>query len=532
MKILENFKFAFYVALIYIIPDQIFKFLNDDLSTMFETENHKEIFWLFIIVFVISFAKSKKIVSGIVFTLLSIEYFQMVHFLFYRTWIEPLEVYLFFIHLNETFSTLITRSDVFVLPSILFFFSFIALYLSMKLQFKKSINVKYFSAIAILIFIIGPIQSYIFTSSRNFKFDANAMIISNSIKAYNTFFSRIVPNKFFGITNPELDRPIKQAFEIESYSLKDMNIVLVLGESLRYKNMSLYGYKRETTPYLNSLKGSENFVYKKAVSSGVFTYVSISSLINCIDRPNGLPIVVEKKTCLISLAKKRDFKTSFISAQARDSMENIKNSLCLDSLDIYKDAYSKNYDNYEDEKDIYLVNELKKFDLKEKNFIVLHQFGSHSAYKNAYPKEFAKFKEGNIINEYDNTVFYTDYILKNIISYLKKNSHKPTLVIFTSDHAESLGENGVYGHGNMKIPIQHKVPFFVYSINTNIPLKNQIQKNDVVTHFQLSKYIAYLLGYKIDNEDVFSDKEVIVNGKDLTGLDGFIKIDMKEESNE
>jgi glucan phosphoethanolaminetransferase (alkaline phosphatase superfamily) len=355
------------------------------------------------------------------------------------------------------------------------------------------------------------------------------MIVSNSIKAYNTFFARIVPNKFFGITDPKLDQPIKEAVKIQEYQNKDMNIVLIIGESLRLDHMSLYGYEKETTPYLDSLKDDENFIYKKAVSSGVFTYVSISSLINCIDRPNGLPIVVEKKTCLIFLAKQRGFETSFISAQARDSMSNIRNSLCQDSLDVYKDAYSKNKDNYADELDIYLYDELKNIDLKKKNFLMLHQFGSHSAYKNAYPKEFAKFKEGNLVNEYDNTIVYSDYIYKQIINHLKEYSKKPTLVIFTSDHAESLGENGVYGHGNIKVPVQHKVPFFIYAIGADIPLKNELEKQKVLTHYQISKYIAYLLGFKIDNEEVFSNKEVIVNGKDLTGLDGFIKVDIENE---
>lgn len=532
MRILNNFLFSILITLLFLIPDQIFKFFNDDISTMFEVENGKQIFWLFVIAFLISLAKSKKVVFSVLATLITIQYFQMVHFLFYRTWIEPLEIYLFFIHLNETFVTLVTRLDIFILPSILYFISMITLYFIINKKYEQTIKVKYFSLIVVLIFIIGPIQSYLFTSSRNFKFDVSALIVSNSIKAYNTFFARIVPNKLFGITDPKLDQAIKKSIKDENYNDIDMNVVLILGESLRKKNMSLYGYDKPTTPFLDSLKDDKNFIYKKAISSGVFTYVSISSLINCIDKPNGLPQVVEKTTCLISLAKQRDFTTTFISAQARDSMSNIRNSLCQESLDVYKDAYTKNKDNYEDEKDIYLYDELKKVDLNKKNFLILHQYGSHSAYKNSYPKEFRKFKEGNLINEYDNTVVYTDYIFSKIINYLQENSKKPTLLIFTSDHAESLGENGVYGHGNIKIPIQYRVPFFVYGINMNIPLKENIEKQSLITHYQISKYIAHIFGYSIDNESVFLDKDIIVNGKDLTGLDGFIKIKKENEINE
>jgi glucan phosphoethanolaminetransferase (alkaline phosphatase superfamily) len=528
MSILQNIKFAVFVTLLFVIPDQIFKFFNENISTMFETENHKQIFWLFVISFVFSFAKSKKVLTTILLIIVSITYFQMVHFLFYATWIEPLEVYLFFMHLNETFTTLVTRPDIFVLPSLLYILSLVMLFFIISKSHTKTLKAKYFSLVIVLIFTIGPIQSYINTSSRNFKFDVSAMIVSNSIKAYNTFFARIIPNKLFGITDPKLDQKIKEAIEIDDFSSQDINIVLILGESLRYDHMSLYGYKKETTPYLNSLLNDKNFLYKKAISASVFTYVSISSLINCIDRPNGLPIVIQKKTCLISLAKKREYATSFISSQSRDGMSNIRNSLCQDSLDLYKDAYSKNNDNYTNEKDIYLFNELKKLNLDKKNFIILHQIGSHSPYKSAYSREFAKFKENNTINEYDNTIVYSDYIYQRIINYLKENSKKPTIIIFTSDHAESLGENGVYGHGNIRIPIQHKVPFFIYAINMDIPLRNELNKKSVITHYQVSKYIAHILGYKIDNEKVFSNKEIILNGKDLTGLDGFIKVQIDE----
>lgn len=43
----------------------------------------------------------------------------------------------------------------------------------------------------------------------------------------------------------------------------------------------------------------------------------------------------------------------------------------------------------------------------------------------------------------------------------------------------------------------------------------------VYLQYQISKYIAYLLGFSIHKEDVFLKKETVVTGKDLTGLDGF-----------
>jgi lipid A ethanolaminephosphotransferase len=93
--------------------------------------------------------------------------------------------------------------------------------------------------------------------------------------------------------------------------------------------------------------------------------------------------------------------------------------------------------------------------------IVLHQMGNHGpAYYKRYPESFEKFKPAcktneldqcskkDIGNAYDNAILYTDYFLFKVISLLKENSNEfETVMIYMSDHGESLGENGLYLHG-------------------------------------------------------------------------------------
>lgn len=53
-----------------------------------------------------------------------------------------------------------------------------------------------------------------------------------------------------------------------------------------------------------------------------------------------------------------------------------------------------------------------------------------------------------MINSYDNTIVYTDQVLKKIIDFLQRHSDKfDSFMLYASDHGESLGENGVYLHG-------------------------------------------------------------------------------------
>jgi lipid A ethanolaminephosphotransferase len=54
----------------------------------------------------------------------------------------------------------------------------------------------------------------------------------------------------------------------------------------------------------------------------------------------------------------------------------------------------------------------------------------------------------NIVNAYDNSVVYTDFVLNQAMDWLQ--SHADTAsgaLLYVSDHGESLGENNLYLHG-------------------------------------------------------------------------------------
>jgi lipid A ethanolaminephosphotransferase len=88
--------------------------------------------------------------------------------------------------------------------------------------------------------------------------------------------------------------------------------------------------------------------------------------------------------------------------------------------------------------------------------------GSHGpAYYKRYPANFERFQpackesqfsrceRSEIINSYDNTIVYTDYVLSQVIELLQSNDVRglPSAMIYMSDHGESLGESNVYLHG-------------------------------------------------------------------------------------
>lgn len=99
--------------------------------------------------------------------------------------------------------------------------------------------------------------------------------------------------------------------------------------------------------------------------------------------------------------------------------------------------------------------------MKKGGVIVLHMMGSHGpAYYKRVPQQFVRFQptcdtsqfskcsKEKIVNSYDNTVLYTDHVLARLVDVLRKTSQGgvDTMMLYVSDHGESLGENGVYLH--------------------------------------------------------------------------------------
>jgi lipid A ethanolaminephosphotransferase len=71
-----------------------------------------------------------------------------------------------------------------------------------------------------------------------------------------------------------------------------------------------------------------------------------------------------------------------------------------------------------------------------------------------------------LVNAYDNTIRYTDYLLDSLINTLRPMTDWHRAMIFISDHGESLGEKGMFMHGlPMKLApkVQYEIPFLVWT---------------------------------------------------------------------
>jgi len=452
--------------------------------------------------------------------------FQYLHYQYFGTYIQPISFYQFIMNTGEVFSSFLDEIENMIIPILIIIL--ISLFIIILDSFKKNESYKN-NIFAITILLSLVTYSFVNTyDNLHLRYGIlshkQALQLSplpkkhsavNFLKSLNYFLIGILPKKILnnqGELFPVLDEPVLVQKNIHA------NIVFIIGESLRAKQLHLLGYKLQNTPNLEKI---DNLYSSTIFAAGTMTKSAVSAILNRVKYPGNTKQMVSMTNNLFYLAKKNNFTTYFYSQQSNSQLAILQSYLGLKYIDNYasREILKKKLKNAKDY-DMLLKQSLETIDLMNKNnFIVLHMRGSHLPYKKQYPKSFNKFKL-----YYNNTVLYTDNVLSEIIKYLKENSRKPTYFIFTSDHGELLGEYGRYGHGWL-FPEVYKVPFIFYTINTikKLPLKN------IQSHFQISNLIASLLGYNIKVEKMDT---IYVNGSDIDALAGYLKIKIDKNNKE
>ena len=280
-------------------------------------------------------------------------------------------------------------------------------------------------------------------------------------------------------------------------------VVLVIGESARSKNFSLYGYERETNPLLSKVQGLKHFYAK---SSTTYTSGSVKNMLSHKDTSALYEI-------LPNYLARNGVGVAWRSANWGEPPLHLQNIMGYTEL---SQKYANLDDGYESALIANLSDEIKAMDLP-KVLIVIHTSTSHGpTYYKKYPPKFERFApvcksvegcaQGEIINAYDNTILYTDFLLNSIIEQLRKLDNYDSTMIFVSDHGESLGENGVYMHG---IPLafapkeQYEIPFIVWSSRPNA-----IKNLQEATHFYIFHSVLAFLGVE---SEIFDEKLNIFN---------------------
>lgn len=302
---------------------------------------------------------------------------------------------------------------------------------------------------------------------------------------------------------------------VKSPSAKKSLIILVLGETARAANFQLNGYARPTNPYLSH---EAVFSFTNVHSCGTATAASVPCMFSVFGQANYDPAKAEYTENVLDVLSHAAVQVLWRNNNS--GCKDVCNRVPHEDLSTLKLAETCRADECYDEILLYRLQEYVN-QLSRHGVIVLHQQGSHGpAYHLRHPAKFTVFKpecqkallndcsQQEVVNAYDNTLVYTDYVLSKVIDFLKKNAERyDTAMVYVSDHGESLGENNVYLHGLpyfVAPDVQKHVPLiawfspeFIASHQLNAACLRQ-QKNAAFSHDNLFHSLLGLMDVKTE----------------------------------
>ena len=247
--------------------------------------------------------------------------------------------------------------------------------------------------------------------------------------------------------------------------------VLVVGETSRAMEWSLYGYERNTTPRMKQFDGLVHFT--DVVTQSNNTHKSVPIILSAASAEDYGVIYDEKS--IVTAFKEAGFRTLVIANQ---KLTTSMIGAFYREADSFIDMSSFNTGSYltslyDASLLPYLEKELDKSD--DDMFVVLHTYGSHFNYHERYPAEFrfytpdkaegirASYKT-ELRNAYDNSIHYTDYVLGEIVNMLKKKDACASM-LYLSDHGEDIFDDsrGRYLHAS-PIPTYYQlhIPYIIW----------------------------------------------------------------------
>lgn len=307
-------------------------------------------------------------------------------------------------------------------------------------------------------------------------------------------------------------------------NINKKNIVIIFMDSARAINFPMYGYQRDTTPFLNNL-------YKEGKLAKVDYFFSTCSesvcgaisVLSSKDKENFDIYNASNEILLQNILHKLGYKNYFISSCNQeaekwrglrqsyvedfdlliDKNTEIDESMILKTKNDLSDygfsikvplfdegSFEEWYKSGNNDKlSIFGTSQIPDADTNENPiFATFWLFSSHhngkkeTAFNVFTPTEnvinigdYISGKINNaemITNRYDNGLVQTDYYISKIFELLEKKGYLDNSLIFIlGDHGDSIGEHKYYGHGFHLYNEEIRVPLLIYS-SDGIELEN------------------------------------------------------------
>ncbi|EEW0022058.1 TPA: phosphoethanolamine transferase [Escherichia coli] len=337
-------------------------------------------------------------------------------------------------------------------------FAFLSLlFLAVIIKYDVSLPTKKVTGILLLIVISGSLFSacqFAYKDAKNKK-AFSPYILASRFATYTPFFNL----NYFALAAKEHQRLLSIANTVPYFqlSVRDTGIdtyVLIVGESVRVDNMSLYGYTRSTTPQVEAQR-KQIKLFNQAISGAPYTALSV-------------PLSLTADTVLshdihnypdniINMANQAGFQTFWLSSQSAFRQNGTAvTSIAMRAMET---VYVRGFD----ELLLPHLSQALQQNTQQKKLIVLHLNGSHEPACSAYPQSSAVFQPQDDQDAcYDNSIHYTDSLLGQVFELLKD---RRASVMYFADHGleRDPTKKNVYFHGGREASQQaYHVPMFIW----------------------------------------------------------------------
>lgn len=241
------------------------------------------------------------------------------------------------------------------------------------------------------------------------------------------------------------------------------SVILISVDTLRADHLSCYGYRRMATPHIDAL-AQGGTIFTQADSQVPLTLPSHVTLLTSTYpfasgvEDNAAELGPQAVT-LAGVLKAHGYRTgAFVGGFVLDARFGLNRG-----FDEYDSPFDLHRQSGKDPSDIKragadVVASAEKWLAEEQGgpfFAFVHLYDLHTPYEIPPQRTHAPGLSG-----YDQALSYVDSVLGGFLTFLQERALLThTLVIFVSDHGESLGEHGETTHG-----------YFIYQSTLHVPL--------------------------------------------------------------
>lgn len=261
------------------------------------------------------------------------------------------------------------------------------------------------------------------------------------------------------------------------------NVVLIVSDALRSRNMEVYGYARPTTPFLSRMVATGSAIRVGRAQSvcsesacGLLAIASSRYIHQFVDRP----------LTLAEVLRLHGYEAHMVLGGDHTNFYGLREM--YGEVDSYFDGSMLRRGSYAND-DANVVEALRRLKTRsaQGNFIQLHLMSSHLLSRRTPPDRFGKEQNyfppvgGKVPSEeemqrfanfYDGGVRQTDETIRVLLEVLRsKGLMEDTIVVVTADHGEFIGERGLYAHNKRVFGEVLDIPLVLMTSGKAAPLR-------------------------------------------------------------